>query len=243
MHRLRTGEEKPVRIALIDDAPEIRAQLSEYVTRFGKENSMQLETLEFPSGDALLKDYSPVYDLLIFDIDMPGTNGMDTARQVRRMGENVVILFITNIAQYAINGYEVEAVDYVLKPISYFDFSMKFKRALRRVRKKEEDRLVLDTLQGPVQVGVSDIRYVEVLDHYLTYHTKDQTYQVRGSFREHLPVLKEHHFSRCHKSYMVNLAYVKNIRSSGVVLEDLIIPLGRTYKDSIMEDYLHFLHG
>ncbi len=154
-----------MRIALIDDAAEIRTQLSEYIRRFEKENDMQLETLQFSSGDALLKDYRPIYDLLVFDIDMPGTNGMDTARQVRRMDENVVILFITNIAQYAINGYEVEAVDYVLKPISYFDFSMKLKRALRKIKKKQESRLVLDTIEGPVQLDASDIRYVEVLDH------------------------------------------------------------------------------
>ncbi len=232
-----------MRIALIDDAPEIRAQLSEYVKRFGRENAVHLETAEFPSGDALLKGYNPIYDLLVFDIDMPGTNGMDTARQVRKMDENVVILFITNIAQYAINGYEVEAVDYVLKPVSYYDFSLKMKRALRQVRKRQEDRLLLDTRQGPVQLDVQDILYVEVLDHYLSYHTKDESYQVRGSFREHIPVLQEHHFSRCHKSYMVNLAHVKNIRSSGVVLDDLVIPIGRTYKDSLMEEFLQFLHG
>ncbi len=232
-----------MKIALIDDAPEIRAQLAEYVKRFSGENEISLETVEFPSGDALLKDYRPAYDLLIFDIDMPGTNGMDTARLVRKMDESVVILFITNMAQYAINGYEVEAVDYVLKPVSYYDFSLKLKRALRRVRKKQENMLVLDTQQGPVQVDTSDIYYVEVLDHYLIYHTSERTYQVRGSLREHAPILKEHHFSRCHKSYMVNLAHVKNIRSTGIVMGDLIIPSGRTYKDSVMTDYLRFLHG
>ena len=232
-----------MRIALIDDAPEIRVQLSEYVKRYETENDIRLDSVQFPSGDALLQNYRPEYDILVFDIDMPGTNGMDTARQVRRMDQNVVILFITNIAQYAINGYEVEAVDYVLKPVSYYDFSMKLSRALRKVQRKQDDRLVLETTEGPVQVRSSDIRYVEVMDHYLIFHTKERSYQVRGSFREHVPILKEHYFTRCHKSYMVNLAFVKNVRSSGVVLEDVIVPIGRTYKESVMEDYIHYLHG
>ncbi len=232
-----------MRIALVDDSQEIRTQLSLYVKRFGEENGLLLEPVLFPSGDALLKDYAPVYDLIVFDIDMPGTNGMDTARRIRQTDQNVVILFVTNIAQYAINGYEVEAVDYVLKPVGHYDFSMKLKRALRRVKRKQEDCLVLDSLQGPVKVSPSEIFYVEVMDHYLTYHMKGRSCKVRGSLREHLPVLREHHFSRCHKSYMVNLAHVRNIRASGVVLDDLIIPLGRTYKESVMEDYIHFLHG
>ena len=74
------------------------------------------------------ENYKMIFDIIIFDIDMPGINGIDTARKLREMDSNVTIIFVTNIAQYAINGYEVDAVDYILKPVSYYDFSMKFHR-------------------------------------------------------------------------------------------------------------------
>lgn len=232
-----------MQITIVDDDPKMRQQLSSYVKRYGAENGAGFNVLTFKSGDELLSDYQPDHDIIVLDIDMPGTNGLDTARKIRELDGEVVIMFVTNIAQYAINGYEVEAVDYVLKPISYYDFALKLSRAMRRVRQKRTDALVLNTSEGPVKVDVEDILYVEVLGHYLIYHTKKADHQVRGSFKEQEDLLRQHQFSRCHKSYMVNLAYVKNIRAQGVVLRDSIIPLGRSYKETLMEDYIRFLHG
>lgn len=232
-----------MRIGIVDDEMEMRQQLTEYVSRYGEENHIDLSTTSFPSGDALLAGYEPVYDVLVFDIDMPGTNGMDTARQVRSMDESVVILFVTNIAQYAINGYEVEAVDYIIKPIGYYDFAMKFRRALRRVKPDQEEQLMLDTSDGLVRVRVAEVQYVEVLAHYLIYHTDDKSYQVRGSMKEHESALRAYHFVRAHKSYLVNLNRIENIKASEVMVGGAALPLGRAYKDALMADYLRFLQG
>lgn len=232
-----------MRIAIVDDEPQMRIQLSEYVKRFASENHLDFEIIQFPCGDALLADYHPDYDVLIFDIDMPGTNGMDTARQVRAVDEQVVILFVTNIAQYAINGYEVEAVDYVIKPIGYFDFSLKFQKALRQVRQRQGDQLVISSVDGPIKLPTEDILYVEVLAHYLIYHTEKREYQVRGSMKEQEDALREHHFCRAHKSYLVNLQRIDNIRASEILICGHSIPLGRAYKESLMEDYLRYLRG
>lgn len=232
-----------MKIAIVDDELEMRTQLSGYVDRFGTENSVSLETVLFPSGDRLLEGYTPAYDIIIFDIDMPGTNGMDTARLVRAQDENVVILFVTNIAQYAINGYEVEAVDYIIKPIGYYDFSMKFQRALRRVRQREKEQMVIDSTDGPVRLSAEDILYVEVLAHYLIYHTREKEISVRGSMKEHEASLRERGFCRAHKSYLVGLRHIENIRSSEVIVDGKSLPLGRTYKDALMQEYLRYLRG
>ncbi|MCR5294249.1 MAG: LytTR family DNA-binding domain-containing protein [Lachnospiraceae bacterium] len=232
-----------MQITLVDDDPKMRQQLASYVGRFGAENGSCFELLSFGSGDELLEDYQPDHDIIILDIDMPGTNGLNTARKIRQLDNEVQIMFVTNIAQYAINGYEVEAVDYVLKPVGYYDFAMKLGRALRKVRQRRPDRLVLNAQTGPVQVNAEDILYVEVMGHYLIYHTAKVEHQVRGSFKEQETLLKKYHFSRCHKSYMVNLVHVKNIRSQGVILHDRVVPIGRSYKELLMEDYIAFLHG
>ena len=114
---------------------------------------------------------------------MPGTNGMDAARKIREKDSRVTILFVTNMAQYAINGYEVEAVDYIIKPIGYYDFSMKFQRAVQKAAQKRPEKLVLATTEGTVQVNVSDIQYIEASAHYQIYHLPTLSSKTLGRSR------------------------------------------------------------
>ena len=127
-----------MKVAIVDDELKMRQIMTDYVKRFGEEAGIELETVTFESGEQFLKDYKMIYDIIIFDIDMPGINGIDTARKLRETDTNVTIIFVTNIAQYAINGYEVDAVDYILKPVSYYDFSMKFHRTVAKAAQKKE---------------------------------------------------------------------------------------------------------
>ena len=235
-----------MRIAIVDDEQPQRDTLKAYLRRFSAESSSRFDVDEFPSGDALLADYHLIYDILLFDVDMPGTNGINTARQVREMDESVTILFITNMAQYAINAFEVEAADYIIKPIEYYDFAMKFRRAVKRAVRRGNRELTLDTVDGIRRVNVPDIVYLEALDHYLTYHMhpKDSgaaKLEVRSSIGEHEALLKPYHFCRVHKSFLVNLAHVDVIRTGEVVLNGVTLPIGRRYKKDLMEHYMQFI--
>ncbi len=124
-----------MRVALVDDEQAMREQLLAFVEQFAQEKKMAISAVPLSSADALLQDADQNFDIIIFDIDMPGTNGLDAARKIREQDDAVVILFITHIAQYAINGYEVDAVDYMIKPIGYYDFAMKFHKAVRRAER------------------------------------------------------------------------------------------------------------
>ncbi|MBQ8161124.1 MAG: response regulator transcription factor [Clostridia bacterium] len=231
-----------MRIAIVDDEISVRETLKGYIERMSKEIGQEMSVLSFSSGNALLHDFARQYDILIFDIDMPGLNGMDTARKIREMDDQVVILFITNIAQYAINGYEVDAVDYIIKPIGYYDFAMKFQKALRRAAQSRSQTLVIDTVNGPVSLEVESILYIEVMAHYLIYHTSDREYKVRASMKEQEGTLKQYHFVRCHKSYLINLAHLNGVTASEAQVSDLSIPLGRAYKESLLNEYMRYLH-
>ena len=101
-------------IAIVEDNAETRAALSEAVRRYAAQRSLELTVHPFPDGDALLESYPHPCDILLLDIELPGRSGMEIARAVRGFDRNVVLLFITNMAQYAIQGYEVDALDYVL---------------------------------------------------------------------------------------------------------------------------------
>ena len=235
-----------MRIAIVDDEQPQRDTLKAYLRRFSAESSSRFDVDEFPSGDALLADYHLIYDILLFDVDMPGTNGINTARQVREMDESGTILFITNMAQYAINAFEVEAADYIIKPVEYYDFAMKFRRAVKRAVRRSNRELTLDTVDGIRRVNVPDIVYLEALDHFLTYHMhpKDSgaaKLEVRSSIGEHEALLKPYHFCRVHKSFLVTLAHVDVIRTGEVVLNGVTLPIGRRYKKDLMEHYMQFI--
>lgn len=237
-----------MRVAIIDDEQNERETLHSHLTRFALESGNAIDTDQYSSGDALLADYRLIYDIILLDVDMPGTNGIDTARQVRLRDENVTILFITNIAQYAINAFEVEAADYIIKPIEYYDFAMKFRRAMRRVPHRGSREIHLETANGDCRVRVSDIVYVEALDHYLTYHLQGKTFgsvdlEVRDNMKKHESLLKPYNFCRIHKSYLVNLARVRLIRTNELTIADTDLPIGRSYKKELMKEYLRFVRG
>lgn len=232
-----------MRVAVVDDEQEVRSNLVEYLNCFSKESGVKIETSSFSSGDELLKSYQQIWDILIFDIDMPGTNGMETAKQIRRKDKNVTILFITNIAQYAIEGYEVDAVDYILKPINYYEFSMKFYRAVSKSAYNRERMILVESVEGTRRIRVKEIVYVEVLAHYIFIHTEKRQFKARGNMKSWEEQLKSFGFSRIHKSYLVNMAKVETISGKVLVANGKTIPISRNYRDSFMQDYMKYYGG
>lgn len=137
-------------IAIVEDEKEFSIQLVDYLKQYEKENDVEFKVSVFYDGESILKDYTSDYDAIFLDIQMPGINGMEVAERIREMDEDVVLMFITNMAQYAISGYSVGALDFVMKPISYYTFSMKLGRVLKRVQKKakEQQTIVLSLPDG-----------------------------------------------------------------------------------------------
>lgn len=230
-------------VAIVDDEQKERDLLCQYCSKYGSATGAKIDTVTFESGDALLRDYKVCYDIIIFDIDMPGINGMDAAKHIREVDKNVTILFVTNIAQYAIDGYAVDAVDYVIKPIGYYEFSMKFQKAVSKAAQKKSYTIVLDTVEGVRHVKTSEVWYIEVMSHYLLFHVEGAVYKVRGSMKEQMEILVPYHFCRVHKSYLVNLEHVEEIQTKSVLIKTDEVPLGRMFKDELMQEYMRYLRG
>ncbi|MDD3339028.1 MAG: LytTR family DNA-binding domain-containing protein [Lachnospiraceae bacterium] len=230
-------------VAIVDDEKMQRDIMSTYLTRLGEKFKVQIQMDEFVSGDMFLKQYKSGYDVIMFDVDMPGINGIDTARKIREIDQNVIIMYVTNIAQYAIMGYEVEAIDYILKPIGYDEFSMKFQKVIRKVQQKADQYMLFEFREGLKRLKISDFYYIEVQNHNLHYHCQSGEYHMRGSMNTQENELRGYHFSRIHKSYLVNLAHVKKMTSDTVEIDDEKIPVGRAYKERLMQDYMNYLRG
>ena len=116
------------RIAIVEDDTSCAEQLEEYLRRYGREAGEELEVCRFSDGLELADGYRPIYDLILLDIEMPHLDGMTAARKIREADSEVLLLFITNMAKYAISGYEVEALGFMLKPVNYFALSLKLKK-------------------------------------------------------------------------------------------------------------------
>ncbi len=223
------------RIAIIEDDSKCRAEIRDYLRRYERENECTFEIREFSDGDAVVENYSADYDILLMDIELPLLNGMSAAEEIRRMDMDVEIIFVTNSPQYAIRGYRVGALDYLLKPVKYEDAAQTLDRAISRRKAGTERFLVLNVKGGRQRIRVHSIRYVEVRDHNLTYHTTEGEITTRGTFRETEEELMQEGFFHCNKGILVNLAFVDGIEGQEIRLGSDVLRLGNNRKRAFMD--------
>ena len=121
-----------IRLALVEDDTLYRSQLREYIDKYSAASGEKFTVTEFSDGDEIAFGYKAVYDIILMDIEMKFMDGMMAAEEIRKKDTEVIIIFITNSPQYAIKGYAVDALDYVLKPVSYYAFSQRLRRAIER---------------------------------------------------------------------------------------------------------------
>lgn len=231
-----------LRIAVVEDDKTYAAQLKEYLVRYGTEKNQKISVALFPDGEDIVTDYSAEFDIILMDVEMMFMDGMTTAERIREKDNEVVIIFITNMPQYAIQGYKVDALDYVLKPISYFAFSQRIDRALTRVKKKEATYITIAQKGGKKKLNVDKICYVEVRDHDLIYHSTKGDIVTKSSMKEAEDTLGGTKFFRCNRCYLVNLEYVEDFRGNDVTVASDVIQVSRARKKAFMDalnDYMN----
>ena len=218
-----------IRIAIAEDDPQCFAQMERYIGDFGRETGRTFRITHYDNGEDLVERYRPEYDLILMDVEMPFMDGMTAAGHIRGMDPEVVIIFVTNLAQYAIQGYSVNALDYILKPLNYFSFSQRLARCLRYVKKREDAYITVAVKGGALKLEVGDIYYIERLGHQLMFHTRDGIHASSSTLRQMEEALGDKGFVRCNKGYLVNLAHVSGVRDGCAVVrgDKLLISRGR----------------
>ncbi|MDD2968826.1 MAG: LytTR family DNA-binding domain-containing protein [Lachnospiraceae bacterium] len=225
-----------LKIAIVEDEQSYVNQLKEYLDRFQKETDEIITVSIFHDGDEITSKYTARFDIILMDIQMKFVDGMTAAKEIRKMDSEVTIIFISNLAQYAIRGYEVDALDYIIKPVTYFAFSQKLSKAVARMQKRK-NRFITVTVKGGVQrIDTSDIYYVESFGHNLIFHTKQQDYISGVTMKSAEELLANMNFSRGNKCYLINLEHVEGIQDNCAIINGEKLMLSRNKKVSFMQE-------
>ena len=205
------------KIAIVEDNRSAAEKLKGYLERFSKQENLAIYIDVFNEALTFLEHYKPVYDIVFMDIEMPHLDGMEAARRLRKLDQKILLIFVTNMAQFAVKGYEVDALDYMVKPVQYPDFKQKFQRAVGRCR-KDADAILVVQQDRVSRVLLRDIRYVEVRGHRLIYHTEYGEMEGGGTLWETEEKLRDKGFLRCNKCYLVNFKHIINVRANTLLL-------------------------
>lgn len=202
------------KVLILEDNLEASKTLQDFFKQYGNEHKIKFHIEAYETAKKFIDNYTKS-DLVLIDIELPDGNGFDVTKNLREVDKDVMIVFVTNMAQYAVKGYEVEAFDFVVKPVNYYQLSIKMDRALLKltsIHKSREKTIYLKTTKEVIAIKEADIMYVEVINHSLIYHTTRGNYEVYGTMSKASKELSSSHFEFCNRCYLVNLAYVRSVK-------------------------------
>ena len=233
-----------VRIAIVEDEEEQAALLHSYLEKYAAENGERLTVSHYREAESFLAAAEGhAFDVVFMDIELPDENGMDAVRRLREKDRRTLVIFVTNLAQYAVKGYEVRAFDFIVKPVSYYNFVLKFSAAIDNLELNKDTEIWIKTKEGRLRLYASRIVYIEVLKHYLTFHTQDGNYTALGSIGSAAEQLKDSTFAFCNRCYLVNLKYVSRVTQTAAMVGGEWLTVSRHKRTDFLKALNDFLAG
>ncbi len=228
-------------IAIIEDEEAMSNQLVSYFAKFGKDYNESFSFAIFSNAETFLKNYKKEYSVVLMDINLPGMNGMECVKKLREIDDTVLVVFVTNLSQFAVDGYEVKAFDFVVKPISYYNFSLKLKRALSHLSSLNNYELIISTKDKKYFININQLIYIEIRNHTIIYHLVNEEIKGSGTLKSLYTNLKKHHFAFCNQCYLVNLAFVKGIDDGFLLINNEKIRIASSRKKSFMQELTAYI--
>lgn len=232
-----------IRIAIVEDEPTERDRIKVYLEEIAQEDQTQFDIEQYSSGMAFVMRGMKDYDLVLMDIDMPNLNGIETAKALRKVDQSATLIFVTNMAQYAISGYEVNAIDFILKPVNRYSFAIKIKRAISRTAKKNDNAIQIKMDGTIFLVHMYQIMFLEVDGHYVIFHTTQGDYKEYTTLKLAQKRINSSHFVQCNQSFLINMKYIEAVSRDSVTVGGTVIYISRKMKTEFMNAVLDFLGG
>lgn len=232
------------RVLIVEDEPQaadaLRAALARYEAERGEKFQVSWAKSAFD-----LEDASHDADLIFMDIELPGANGLDAAIALRERDRSTPIIFVTNLAQYAVRGYQAEALDFIVKPFSYGDFALRMDRAMQVMKRRTGRSISVRSRDGMRLFAASDLVFVEVHGHDVVYHLTDGTsFSARGSLSGVKPTLGGTPFLQISSGCIINMGHVRGLRDAEVTLSDgVTVWISRANKRRCLDAITRYLGG
>jgi DNA-binding LytR/AlgR family response regulator len=232
-----------IRIAIVDDDADDLKLLQSNIERFFRSTGGEYGLFAFSDGEDLLYRYDRSYDVIFLDVEMRWSIGIDVARAIREKDRDTLILFVSRIAQYAVQGYSVDAMDYLLKPVEYGSFEPKLRRAIGYAQSHRSSKIQINVGGDYRWISTDAIRHVEVYGHSLVYHTAEGDLRSAGAIAAVAEKLEPCHFIQCTRFSLVNLKYVTGIEGNDLILGAEKIPISRRRRKEIVDALLDYNGG
>lgn len=230
-------------IAIVEDENEAAELLQKALNKYAAETGMAVKCTVFAYGEAFLNNYKPIYDIVFMDIMLSGMTGMETAHKLREHDGAVPLIFLTSMAQFAIEGYSVNAVDYIIKPFKYYDLKLRMDRVCRKLIQNEKSIFVTSS-GGGRKLRVQDIYYIETNGHQLIYHTAE------GVFSSYSKTMKDIEkelavdgFARCSVSCLVNMHLISALYGNELVVGNETVQITRGKRKEFLTTLDKFSKG
>ena len=231
-----------MKYAICDDQARHAAHLQQLVSCWAEQRGVLMEGKIYPQASALLFDYEQEkdFDLLLLDIEMPGMNGVELAKQIRAQNTAVQIVFVTGYDEYFSDGFDVSALHYLLKPVSEARLFPVLDRAAANLASRQRS-VLLATAEADVKVLLSDILYAEAQNVHVLVHTSQEVFRCRMPLSRLMEELDDT-FLKVHRSYVVNLRHIKKISRTAITLSGGDeVPLSRGMYDAVHAALVRYL--
>lgn len=236
-----------IEIAVLEDDEVDYDTFLSCLNQYQKLNNMEGETniTHFKDAESFLNNFKcDMFDLVFMDIHLGKMDGLTCSHKLREIDSNVVIIFLTNLAQYAIQGYEVDALDFMVKPLTYYVFEMKFKRALTKLKKSKDVSLQFTIDYEQRYIKISHIKYIEIVGHKMIIHTTDGDFNSYGSLKnieDNLAKQGIDCFARCNSYLLVNFNFIKGLYGFEVDVDGTRLDISHPKKAKFIKDYNTYL--
>lgn len=229
-----------MRVAIIDDEESVRVQIEKLIVDYCAKKDISVDCVRYAEAVSFLENYKVDCDVVFLDIKMPKLNGMNAAKRLRELDQNVIIIFITNLKQYAIRGYEVDAMGFIVKPIEEYNFTVLMEKVTRKVVSCKTNELTIKTTNGLRRLKVREVYYIEIIKHKLIYHTVFGDIEAWGSLATEQEKLPSDYFSRCNVCYLLNLLHVQSVDGDMVNIGGDSLKIARSRKKEFLADLARF---
>lgn len=230
-------------IVICDDDAFARERIIEYTRKFFQETGEAFQMWQFSSGFDMLEHYPLCTDIILLDIEMGVYNGLEAAREIRKIAPDVIVIFITNLPQYALQSYEVKPFGFLTKPLEYVIFSREIGLAINKLRRNAPTWINVQT-KGELlkrRLDITRIYWFEVNGHNISAVSSEETVVFRSTIKELETKITGHGYVRCHESYIVNIRFIKAVGSSVTMVNDVAIPISRGRKKRFMQEFANYI--